>query len=157
MPFNRVTTYSNIGEPGGHRPYGENFVGSLLTHKLSESARREHIDNLLRGSHWPDQIVRAERNRRDIIVSEAALAPVVTVDDHATFKNMGAQLNLDIDAMVLPTSDGKKYVREFNHSSGVELGYAHHNVTCKMKMQLKLAGTSMESLHGTELFGNFQG
>ena len=28
MPFNRVPTYSNIGEPGGHLPHGENCVGS---------------------------------------------------------------------------------------------------------------------------------
>ena len=101
MPFNRVPTCSNIGEPGGHLPHGENCVGSLLIHRLSESARSEHKDNLLKGSHWPDQIDRAERNRREIIVFEAALAPVITVDDHAMFKNMGAQINLDIDAMVL--------------------------------------------------------
>ena len=62
---------------------------------------------------------------------------MITVDDHATFKNMGAQINMDIDAMVLPTSDGKKYVREFNDSSGAELGYASHNVTCNMKMKLE--------------------
>ena len=51
VPFNRVTTYSNIGEPGGHLHYGENFVDSLLTHKLSESARTEHIDMFLKNSH----------------------------------------------------------------------------------------------------------
>ena len=50
---------------------------------------------------------------------------------------MGAQINMDIDAMVLPTSDGKKYVREFHDSSGVELGYTSHNVYCKMTMKLK--------------------
>ena len=44
MPFNRFPTYSNIGEPGGHLPYGENGVDSLLTHKLFESTRSEHID-----------------------------------------------------------------------------------------------------------------
>ena len=137
VPFNRVTTYSNLGEPGGHLPYVENCVGSLLTHKVSESARSEHIDTLLKNSHWPDQIDRAERKRREVIVFEGALAPVITVEDHAIIKNMCAQTNMDIDAMVLPTSDGKKYVRELNDSSGVELGYAPHSVTCNMKMKLK--------------------
>ena len=33
--------------------------------------------------------------------------------------------------------DEKKYVRDFNHTSGVELGYAPHNVNCKLKMKLK--------------------
>ena len=50
-------------------------------------------------------------------MSEGAFALVITVDDHATFKNMGAQINMDLDAMVQTTSDGKKYVREFNHTS----------------------------------------
>ena len=68
---------------------------------------------------------------------DAALVPVITVDDHAAFKNMCGQINLDIDAMVLPISDGKKYVRELNDTSGVELGYAPHSVTCNMKMKLK--------------------
>ena len=61
--------------------------------------------------HWPDQIHRAERKRREVIVFEGALAPVIAIEKHAMSKNMGAQINLDIDAMVLPTSDGKKYVR----------------------------------------------
>ena len=73
MPFNRVPTYSNVSEPGGHLPQGQKCVGSLLSHKLSQSARREHIDNLLRGSHWPDQIDRAERKRREMIAFEGAL------------------------------------------------------------------------------------
>ena len=137
MPFNRVPTYSNVGEPGGHFPVGQNCVGSLLSHKLSQSARREHIDKLLRGSHWPDQIDRAENKRRDVIVFEEAFALVIAVEDHAIFKSMDAQINMDIDAMVQPTSHAKKYVREFNHTSGVELGYAPHNVTCKLKMKLK--------------------
>ena len=62
---------------------------------------------------------------------------MITAEDHITFKNMDAQINMDIDSMVHPTSDGKKYVREFNHTSGVERGYAPHNVTCKLKMKLK--------------------
>ena len=81
MPFNRVTAYTNIGEPGGHLPYGENFVGSLLTHKLSESARTEHIDTRLKNSHWPDRIDQAESKRREIIVFEGVLSPVITVED----------------------------------------------------------------------------
>ena len=137
MPFDRAPTYSNVSEPGGHLPQGQNYVGSLLSPKLSQSARREHINNLLRGSNWPDHIDRAETKRREMIVSEGALAHVITVEDHGTFKSMDAQINMDIDAMVQPTSDGKKYVREFNHTSGVELGYAPHNVSCKLKMKLK--------------------
>ena len=62
---------------------------------------------------------------------------MITAEDHITFKNMDAQINMDIDSMVHPTSDGKKYVKEFNHTSGVELGYAPHNVTCKLKMKVK--------------------
>ena len=70
MPFDRVPTYSNVSELGGHLPQGQNCVGSLLSHKLSQSARREHIDNLSRGSPWPDNIDRAETKRREVIVSE---------------------------------------------------------------------------------------
>ena len=116
MPFDRVPTYSNMSEPGGHLPQGQNCVGSLLSHKLYDSSRSEHIDMFQNNSHWPDQTDRVEKNRREIIVFEAALSPVITVEDHAMFKNMCAQINMDIDNMVLPTSDGKKYVREFNDS-----------------------------------------
>ena len=55
----------------------------------------------------------------------------------AIFKNMSAQINMDIDNMVLPTSDGKKYVREFNDSSGGELWHSPHNVIGKMKVKLE--------------------
>ena len=70
MPFNRVPTYSNVGEPGGHLPLGQNCVGSLLSPKLSQSARREHINDLLRGSNWPDHTARAEGARREVVVFE---------------------------------------------------------------------------------------
>ena len=118
----------------------------------SQSARREHIDNILRGSHSPDQIDRAENKRREVIVSEGAFALVITVEDHATFKRMDAQINMDIDAMVQPTSDGKKYVREFNHTSGGELGYAPHNVICKLKMKLKACRDRHGIFYGKECF-----
>ena len=130
MPFNRVPTYSNVGEPGGHLPLEQNCVGSLLSPKLSQSARREQINHLLKGSNWPDQIARAEGTRREVVVFEGALAPAITAEDHTTFKNIDAQINMDIDSMVHTTSDGKKYVKDFNHTSGVELGYAPQNVTC---------------------------
>ena len=61
---------------------------------------------------------------------EAALSPVITVEDHATLSSMAAQINMDLDNMVLPTSDGEKYVREFDDSFGGDLGYSPHNVTC---------------------------
>ena len=90
------------------------------------------MDNL----HWPGRIDQAESKRRKISVFEAALSPVITDEDHAILSSMSAQINMDMDNMVLPTSDGQKYVREVNDAVGGELGYAPHNVTCKMKMKL---------------------
>ena len=62
---------------------------------------------------------------------EAALSPVIT-----------AQINMDLDNMVLPTSDGQKDVRECDDSFGCDLGYAPHNVPCTMKMKLKTSRTN---------------
>ena len=137
MPFNRVPIYYNVSEPGGHRPLGQNCVGSLLSPRLSQTERHQHLNNLLRVSNWPDHTARAEGARRELIVFGNALSPIITADDHATFKNIDAQINMDIDSIVHPISDGKKYVKEFNHTSGVELGYAPHNVSCKLKMKVK--------------------
>ena len=69
---------------------------------------------------------------------EAALSPVIKVEDHVMFSSMSAQINMVMDNMVLPTSDGHKCVREVREYVGGELGYAPHNVTCKMKMELKI-------------------
>ena len=62
---------------------------------------------------------------------------MILSDDYATFKSFDAQVNMDIDSMLHHTSDGRKYVKEFNHTAGVELGYEPHNVTCKLNMRVK--------------------
>ena len=51
MPYNYVPTHSNVLEPGGHVPTGNNVVGSLLSPKLTEAARTEHIATLQENSH----------------------------------------------------------------------------------------------------------
>ena len=76
MPYNHVPAYSHVLEPGGHFPKGGNFVGSLLSRKLTEAVRTEHISTLQENSHCPDQIDEAECSRRKVLVFENALAPV---------------------------------------------------------------------------------
>ena len=92
-------------------PIGSNCVGTLLTSKLSLAARLEHEETLLKISHRPDHIARAEGNRREAIAFEVALVPVITSEDYATFKGIDTQTNMDIDSMLFPTWDGNKYVK----------------------------------------------
>ena len=100
VQYNRVTTYSNISEPGGHSPDGENVVGSLLSSRLSEVTRTDHINRLLENSHWPDQIDNAESLRRTIVVFEAAMSPVMAVEDGQTLGQLATQIKIDLDSMV---------------------------------------------------------
>ena len=92
-------------------PLGSNCVGFLLSPKLSPTERLEQAENLLMNSHRPDHIARAEGKRREAIAFEGPLAPVITSDDYATFKSFDGQVNMDIDSMLYPTSDGRKYVK----------------------------------------------
>ena len=91
----------------------------------------------MRNSSWPDNIDRAESDRREAISFEGALAPVITSDDYNKFKSFDAQINMDIASLVHATSDGRRYVKEFNHTDGVNLGYASHNVSIKLKLKVK--------------------
>ena len=92
-------------------PIGSNCVGTLLTSKLSLAARLEHEEALLKNSHRPDHIARAEGNRREAIAFEVALVPVITSEDYATFKEIDTQANMDIESLLVPTWDGKTYVK----------------------------------------------
>ena len=74
-------------------------------------------------------------------VFEAAMSPVMTVEDGQTLGQVATQINMDLDSMVLPTADGQEYVREFDDSSGGHLGFASHNVSSRMKLMLKTIST----------------
>ena len=60
-------------------PIGSNRAGTLLTSKLSSAARLEHEEALLKNSHRPDHIARAEGDRREAIAFEVALVPVINL------------------------------------------------------------------------------
>ena len=111
MHFDCVPCFANISQPGGHLPLGQNHVGSLLSRKLCQKERHNHVESLLQNSNWPDNIARAESNRREAITFEGALAPVITSDDLNKFKSFDAQINMDIDSLIHATSDGRRYVK----------------------------------------------
>ena len=92
-------------------PLGSNCVGTLLNSKLSSAARLEHEETLLKNSHRPDHIARAEGNRREAIAVEGTLAPVITSEDYAALKEIDTQANMDIDSMLFPTWDCNTYVK----------------------------------------------
>lgn len=138
MPYNHVPTYSNVLEPGGHVPTGNNFVGSLLSPKLTEAVRTEHIATLQENSHWPDQIDEAESSRRKVLVFESALAPVLITEDAEVLKQAATQINMDFDSMVHAGYHGQRYIREFGGSNGGDLGFAHHNVSDRMKLMMNI-------------------
>ena len=132
--YNLVTTLTSISEPGGHSPYGKNFVGSLLAQKLSEASKTRHIETLEQNSHWPEKVDEAESSRRIIVSLEAALAPVITTDDEQMLSNVATQINMDLDSMILPRADSQKSIREFDYSKGGDTGFASHNVSHRLNM-----------------------
>ena len=133
-------------------PLGSNCAGSLLSPKLSLTERLEHAENLLNNSHRPNHIARAEGKRREAIAFGGALALVITSDDYATSRSFDGQVNMDIDSMFYPTSDGRKYVKEFNHTPGSELGFAPHNVSCKLKLKVKTCSDRNGTLSWKNMF-----
>ena len=72
------------------------------------AARLEHEETLLKNSHRPDHIARAEGHRREAIAFEGALAPVITSEDYATFKEIDIQANMDIDSMIFSLGMAKR-------------------------------------------------
>ena len=136
MHFNCVPCHSNISEPGGHVPVDANCVGSLLSPKLSLAARQDHEKKLFGQSYRSGHMDRAEDNRRFAISFETALAPLITAEDHKLFKDFDGQINMDVDAMIFPTWDGKQMVKEYSYGPDTELGYASHNVSTKLKLKV---------------------
>ena len=137
MNFNCVPCHSNISEPGGNVPVDANCVGTLLSPKLSLAARQDHEKKLFKKSHRSGHIDRAEDNRRFAIAFETALAPLITTEDYNFFKELDGQVNMDIDSMIFQTWDGKKMVKEYSYGPDSELGYASHNVSTKLKLEVR--------------------
>ena len=136
IPYNHVPTYSNVKEPGGHVPAENDFVGSLLSPKLTEAVRTEHIATLQESSHWPDQIDEAECSRRKVLVFESVLALILTTEDAEVLKQVATQKYMDVASMVQAGNHGQRHIREFDDSDGGGLGFAHHNVNDHMTLMV---------------------